>query len=199
MKRSSLIILAVVAVVFLIIGASVMGIYNRLIALEQGVESQWAQVENTYQRRADLVPNLVATVRGAAAHERETLEAVTQARAQVTRIDVGDAFEDPEALARYQAAQGELSSALTRLLAVAEAYPQLRANENFLALQSQLEGTENRITVERMRFNEAARDFNTRRESFPTVLFANMFGDKFEQKAYFTAEAGAAEAPEVEF
>lgn len=199
MKRSSLILLAVVVVVVLVIGGSIASAYNRLVSLDQEVEAQWAQVENTYQRRADLVPNLVETVKGAAAHERETLQAVTDARAQVGRIDVGDAFEDPEALARYQAAQDQLSGALTRLLAVAEAYPQLRANENFLALQSQLEGTENRITVERMRFNESARAFNTRRQSFPTNMFAGMFGERFETKAYFEATAGAAQAPEVEF
>ncbi len=199
MKRSTLIVLAIIAFVILVIGATIAGTYNRLVRLEQDVESQWAQVENTYQRRADLVPNLVATVRGAAEFERETYEAVTEARAQVLRLDVGDAFEDPQALERYQAAQAELSSALTRLLAVAESYPQLRASENFLALQSQLEGTENRIAVERMRFNEAARDFNATRESFPTVMIANLFGDKFETKAYFEAELGAAEAPKVEF
>lgn len=199
MKRSSLIILAIVAFVVLVIGGSIASAYNRLITLDQAVESQWAQVENTYQRRADLVPNLVETVRGAAAHERETLQAVTDARAQVGQINIGDALEDPEAFARYQAAQDQLSSALTRLLAVAEAYPQLRANENFLALQSQLEGTENRITVERMRYNETARDFNTRRQSFPTNMFASMFGDRFDTKAYFQATAGAAEAPRVEF
>lgn len=199
MKRSSLILLAVVVVVVLVIGGSIASTYNRLVSLDQEVEAQWAQVENAYQRRADLVPNLVETVKGAAAHERETLQAVTDARAQVGRIDVGDAFEDPEALARYQAAQDQLSGALTRLLAVAEAYPQLRANENFLALQSQLEGTENRISVERMRFNESARAFNTRRQSFPTNMFAGMFGERFETKAYFEATAGAAQAPEVEF
>jgi len=199
MKRSSLILLAVVVVVVLVIGGSIASTYNRLVSLDQEVEAQWAQVENAYQRRADLVPNLVETVKGAAAHERETLQAVTDARAQVGRIDVGDAFEDPEALARYQAAQEQLSGALTRLLAVAEAYPQLRANENFLALQSQLEGTENRISVERMRFNESARAFNTRRQSFPTNMFAAMFGERFETKAYFEATAGAAQAPEVEF
>ncbi len=199
MKRPTLIGLAIVAFIVLVIAGSIAGTYNKLVTLNQGVESQWAQVENAYQRRADLVPNLVSTVKGAAAHERETLEAVTEARAQVGQLDVGDAFEDPEALARYQAAQDQLSSALTRLLAVSEAYPQLRANENFLALQSQLEGTENRISVERMRFNEAARAFNSKRESFPTVMVANMFGEKFETKAYFEATAGAAEAPKVEF
>jgi LemA protein len=199
MKRSSLIILAILAFVAVVIGGTIASTYNKLVSLDQGVEAQWAQVENAYQRRADLVPNLVATVQGAAAHERETLQAVTDARAQVGRIDVGDAFEDPEALARYQAAQEQLSGALTRLLAVAEAYPQLRANENFLALQSQLEGTENRISVERMRFNEAAQTFNSKRQSFPTNMLAGMFGERFESKAYFESTAGAAEAPKVEF
>jgi LemA protein len=199
MKRPSLIILAVVAIAILVIGGTIASTYNRLVSLDQGVEAQWAQVENAYQRRADLVPNLVETVKGAAAHERETLEAVTEARAQVGRLDVGDAFENPEALARYQAAQEQLSGALTRLLAVAEAYPQLRANENFLALQSQLEGTENRIAVERMRFNESAQAFNTKRQSFPTNMLAGMFGERFESKAYFEATAGAAQVPEVEF
>jgi LemA protein len=199
MKRSSLILLAIVAFVVVVIGGTIASTYNRLISLDQQVEAQWAQVENAYQRRADLVPNLVETVKGAAAHERETLQAVTDARAQVGRLDVGDAFEDPEALARYQAAQEQLSGALTRLLAVAEAYPQLRANENFLALQSQLEGTENRISVERMRFNETAREFNSKRQSFPTNMLAGMFGERFETKAYFEAAADAAQAPEVEF
>lgn len=199
MQRTTLIGLAVVAFVILVIGGMFASTYNRLITLDQAVESQWAQVENSYQRRADLVPNLVSTVRGAAAHERETLEAVTEARASVGQINVGDVLEDPAAMARYQAAQDQLSSALTRLLAVSEAYPQLRANENFLALQSQLEGTENRISVERMRFNEAARAFNSKRESFPTVMFANLFGSKFETKAYFQATQGATNTPTVEF
>jgi LemA protein len=198
MKRNSIIVLAVVAFAILVI-ASIVSTYNRLVVLDQAVGGQWAQVENAYQRRADLVPNLVATVKGAAAHERETFEAVTEARARVGQVDVGRAFEDPEALARFEAAQQQLSSSLSRLLVVAEAYPQLRANENFLALQSQLEGTENRIAVERMRFNEAAQAFNTKRQSFPTVIFANMFGERFEPKAYFQAQVGAAEAPEVEF
>lgn len=199
MKRTPLILLAVMAFAVVLIGGTIASTYNKLVTLDQNVESQWAQVENVYQRRADLVPNLVATVKGAAAHERETFEAVTNARAEVGRVDVGDAFEDPEALARYQAAQDQLSASLTRLLVVAEAYPQLRANENFLALQSQLEGTENRIAVERMRFNEAARAFNSKRQSFPTVMVANLFGERFEQKAYFEATAGAATTPEVEF
>jgi LemA protein len=198
MKRNSIIVLAVVAFAILVIG-SIVSTYNRLVELEQNVEGQWAQVENAYQRRADLVPNLVATVRGAAAHERETFEAVTEARAQIGRVDLGRAFEDPEALARFESAQQQLSSSLSRLLVVAEAYPQLQANQNFLALQSQLEGTENRIAVERMRFNEAARTFNSKRQSFPTVLFANLFGERFESKTYFEAQVGAAQAPRVEF
>ncbi len=198
MQRRGLIIGAVVVFV-LLIGGGTISTYNTLVTLDQEVDSQWAQVENAYQRRADLVPNLVQTVKGAAAHERETLEAVTEARARVGSVTGVGAAADPQALQRYQAAQDQLSSALTRLVAVSEAYPQLRANENFLALQSQLEGTENRISVERRRFNEAARDFNTRRESFPTVVFAGVLGDRFKAKAYFTAAAGAAEAPKVEF
>ncbi|MBK7827143.1 LemA family protein [Nannocystis sp.] len=198
MQRRGLIIGAVVVFV-LLIGGGTISTYNTLVTLDQEVDSQWAQVENAYQRRADLVPNLVQTVKGAAAHERETLEAVTEARARVGSVTGVGAAADPQVLQRYQAAQDQLSSALTRLVAVSEAYPQLRANENFLALQSQLEGTENRISVERRRFNEAARDFNTRRESFPTVVFAGVLGDRFKAKAYFTAAAGAAEAPKVEF
>lgn len=201
MQRRGLIIGAVVVIVLLmlLIGGGTISTYNTLVSLDQEVESQWAQVENAYQRRADLVPNLVQTVKGAAAHERETLEAVTAARARVGSVTGVGAAADPQVLQRYQAAQDQLSSALTRLVAVSEAYPQLRANDNFLALQSQLEGTENRISVERRRFNEAARDFNTRRESFPTVVFAGVLGDRFKPKAYFTAAAGAAEAPKVEF
>ena len=192
-------ILAVVALLLVVLGGSCISTYNSLVTLDQAVEGQWAQVENAYQRRADLVPNLVQTVKGAAAHERETLEAVTQARAQVGSVQLGDVTRDPEALRRFQAAQNQLSSALSRLIAVSEAYPQLKANENFLALQSQLEGTENRIAVERQRFNEAAREFNVRRDTFPTVLFAGVFGDLFGHKAFFTASAGADQAPKVEF
>jgi LemA protein len=199
MKRRGLMILAVVALLLVVLGGSCISTYNSLVTLDQAVEGQWAQVENAYQRRADLVPNLVQTVKGAAAHERETLEAVTQARAQVGSVQLGDVTRDPEALRRFQAAQNQLSSALSRLIAVSEAYPQLKANENFLALQSQLEGTENRIAVERQRFNEAAREFNVRRDTFPTVLFAGVFGDRFGHKAFFTASAGADQAPKVEF
>ncbi|PRQ10106.1 LemA family protein [Enhygromyxa salina] len=199
MKRPGLIVVAVVALILVILGSTLAGTYNSLVRLDEGVAGQWAQVENAYQRRADLVPNLVATVQGAAAHERETLTAVTEARAKVGRIEMPAAYEDQAALERYQAAQDELSSALSRLLVVSEAYPQLRANENFLALQSQLEGTENRIAVERKRFNDAAQAFNTKRGSFPTVMFVGMFDDRFDPKAYFQAQSGAARAPTVSF
>jgi LemA protein len=199
MKRPGLFVFAIVALVVLVIGSTLAGTYNSLVRSNEAVSGQWAQVENAYQRRADLVPNLVATVQGAAAHERETLAAVTQARASVGRLEVGAAYDDPAALERYGAAQDGLSSALSRLLVVSEAYPQLRANENFLALQSQLEGTENRIAVERKRFNEAAQAFNTTRGTFPTVLFAGVFGEKFGTKAYFEGQAGTADAPTVEF
>lgn len=199
MKRGFLLGLGVVVFVLVLIVWSVIGTYNSLVTLDQEVEAQWAQVQNVYQRRADLVPNLVETVKGAAAHERETFQAVTDARAKVGQLDVGDALSDPEKLAAFQSAQSELSGALSRLLVVAEAYPQLKANENFLSLQSQLEGTENRISVERMRFNDAARAFNTKRQKFPTNMIAGMFGDQFDTKVYFEAEAGAQTAPEVQF
>ncbi len=199
MKRRGLLILAVVVLLLVVLGGSCVSTYNSLVTLDQAVEGQWAQVENAYQRRADMIPNVVEVVKGAAAHERETLEAVTQARAQVGSISIGDAARDPAALKRFQAAQDQLGSALSRLIAVSEAYPQLRANENFLALQSQLEGTENRITVERQRFNEAAREFNVKRDTFPTVVFAGFFGERFKSKAYFSASAGAEQAPQVKF
>jgi LemA protein len=198
MKRS-LVVVSIVAIVLLLFVGMAVSSYNKLVQLNETVSGQWAQVETAYQRRADLVPNLVATVKGAAAHERETLEAVTEARAKVGSLDVGRAFEDPQAFERFTEAQTELSSALTRLLVVAEAYPNLKANENFLALQSQIEGTENRIAVERQRYNEAAREFNTLRSSFPTVLVANMFGERFQSKMYFESEPGAATAPSVSF
>jgi LemA protein len=196
--RRPLVLVIVIAVLGLLLFWGI-GSYNRLVSLDQQVQSQWAQVENVYQRRADLVPNLVATVQGAAAHERETLKAVVEARAKVGQTQITAPYDDPAALEKFEAAQGELSSALSRLMVVVEQYPQLKANENFLALQSQLEGTENRIAVERMRFNDAAREFNTRRDSFPTVLFASMLGSRFESKAYFQSQAGAETAPKVEF
>ena len=189
-----------VVIIAIILGISMMGTYNRLVGLSQGVDTQWAQVENVYQRRADLIPNLVATVRGAADFEKSTLEAVVQARASVGRANIspGAAPTDPEAMARFEAAQGSLGAALQRRLVVVERYPDLKANANFQQLQAQLEGTENRITVERMRYNEVAQAYNTARLRFPTNLFASMFG--FKEKAYFKATTpGAERAPDVNF
>jgi LemA protein len=196
------IVLGVVLVGGLALGLIVMGTYNSLVQLDQSVEAQWAQVENVYQRRADLVPNLVETVKGAAAFEKETFTAVTEARSRVGQIS-GEALQgitrDPEAFARFEQAQGALSSALNRLMVVMERYPDLKATANFRDLQAQLEGTENRITVERMRFNEAARAFNTKRLSFPTVVIAGFFGERFREKPYFKAQEGAEKAPQVKF
>jgi LemA protein len=174
--------------------------YNKLVSSDQAVQSQWAQVENVYQRRADLVPNLVATVKGAADFERDTLVKVTEARSRVGQV-TGRAGTPatPAALAEYQQAQDQLGSALSRLLVVAEAYPNLTATQGFRDLQAQLEGTENRVTVERMRYNDAARSFNTTRARFPASLVASVFGDKFHAKPYFAAQAGAQQAPEVRF
>jgi LemA protein len=194
--------LAAVVVVVIILAVIAGGSYNRLVGLSQGVDAQWAQVESVYQRRADLIPNLVATVQGAANFEKSTLEAVTKARASVGQAappNAGSIPNDPAAFARFQAAQDQLSGALSRLLVVAEAYPDLKATQNFRDLQAQLEGTENRIAVERMRFNEAAQAFNTARNRFPTVIIASLFGNKFAEKAYFKAQAGAATAPHVQF
>lgn len=192
--------LAVVIIGVLLLGTWGVGQYNSLVKLDQGVRSQWAQVENVYQRRADLVPNLVETVKGAAEFERETFTAVAEARARVGQITADENLvNNPEAFARFQEAQDQLGSAISRLLVTVEKYPELRATQNFSDLQVQLEGTENRITVERQRFNETAREFNTKRMSFPTVLFAGFFGSRFAEKAYFTAQEGADTAPKVKF
>lgn len=180
-----------------IIALWVANVYNAFIASEEEVESSWAQVENQYQRRADLVPNLVATVKGYAAHEQQTLEGVVEARAKATQITIDPATATPEQLAAYQAAQGELSQALGRLLAVAENYPDLKANQNFRDLQAQLEGTENRITIARQMFNETAKAYNKTIRRFPNDILAGIFG--FEKKPYFEAEEGASKAPKVEF
>ena len=191
---------ALLVVLAVIVGVSMAGTYNRLVSLGQEVDKQWGNVENAYQRRADLVPNLVATVQGAANFEKSTLEAVVNARASVGRaqINAPTAPTDPEALARFEAAQGQLGAALQRLLVVVERYPELKANQNFRDLQAQLEGTENRIAVERMRYNEVAQGYNTARLRFPTNLFASMFG--FKEKAYFKAVTpGAERAPAVNF
>ena len=171
--------------------------YNSLVEKQQGVDQAWAQVENQYQRRADLIPNLVNTVKGYATHEEATLTKVTEARAKATSITLSADDLTEENLAKYQQAQNELSGALKSLLAVSEAYPDLKANENFLNLQAQLEGTENRIATERMRYTEVVRDYNTAIKKFPTTIYAGWFG--FDAKPQFKAEAGAEKAPEVKF
>lgn len=172
--------------------------YNQLVSLNEEVNKSWSQVENQYQRRFDLIPNLVETVKGVANFEKETYTAVTEARAKVGQIQITpQMLEDPKAFERFQAAQDNLSSALSRLLVTVENYPQLKANENFLQLQAQLEGTENRISVERKRFNEAVQNFNTAIKRFPTNIIAGMFG--FKEKQYFKAVTGAETAPKVQF
>ena len=187
----------------LIIGALwLSGSYNSLVRLDQAVQAQWAQVENVYQRRADLIPNLVETVKGAAAFEQGTLIAVTEARAKIGQISaqgLQNVINDPEQFKKFQEAQGALSSALSRLLVVTEQYPELKATQAFRDLQVQLEGAENRITVERMRFNEVAQAYNTKRNSFPTILVAGLFGDKYREKPYFKAQEGADTVPKVKF
>lgn len=201
MNSKRLVTIALLVAVVLL-GVSIASGYNKLVSLDQAVRAQWGQVENTYQRRADLVPNLVETVKGAAAFEKDTYVAVAEARSRVGQISAAGTdkmLQDPQAMQKYQQAQDALSGALSRLLVVAERYPELKATAAFRDLQSQLEGTENRITVERMRFNETAQAFNTRRQSFPTVLIAGMFGDRFKEKAFFTAQAGSDVAPKVKF
>jgi LemA protein len=189
--------LGVLVVIALVVGGVLMGTYNELVSLSQGVDAQWAQVENVYQRRADLVPNLVATVKGAANFEKSTLEAVVNARASVGKVDLGNIPNNPAAFARFQQAQDALSGALSRLLVVAERYPDLKATQNFRDLQVQLEGTENRIAVERTRYNERAQAYNTARLKIPTVFVARIMG--FGEKAYFKAVAGAERPPAVNF
>src|SRR5215472_15565942 len=201
-KTTALGCFGVVVLLLLIGGGTVAGSYNSLVQLDQATQAQWAQVQNAYQRRAALVPNLVATVKGAANFEKSTMVEVTDARArvgQVTPAAMADILKDPAAFQRYQQAQAGLSSALSRLFAVSENYPQLKATANFRDLQAQLEGTENRITVERQRFNEAAQAFNTVRNRFPMALIAGLFGNKFAPKPYFLAEPGSQKAPQVTF
>lgn len=172
--------------------------YNGMVSLDQSVTQQWAQVENQYQRRADLIPNLVNTVKGYADFEKDVLTKVTEARAKVSQFNVTpEVLNDPQAFAKFQSLQGELSGALSRLLVTVENYPQLKANENFLQLQAQLEGTENRISVERKRFNEVVQQYNTKIKSFPSSMLAGMFG--FGEKQYFKSVQGADVAPKVEF
>ena len=191
---SGLAVLIFVAIVAIVWGVS---IYNGLVKEQENVEKAWGNVENVYQRRADLIPNLVETVKGYAKHEQETLEGVIEARANATKVTIDPTNMTPEDLQKYQAAQGDVTNALSKLIAVAEAYPDLKANQNFLELQSQLEGTENRITVERNKFNEAAQTYNTKRRTFPTNIIAGIFG--FGDKPYFQAQEGADKAPKVDF
>ena len=189
--------LIVLGVIALALFGWVKNSYNGLVADQESVETAWAQVENVYQRRADLIPNLVETVKGYAKHEQETLEGVIEARANATKVTIDPTNMTPEDLQKYQAAQGDVTNALSRLMAVAENYPDLKANQNFLELQSQLEGTENRIAVERNKFNEVARQYNTKRRTFPTNIIAGIFG--FGDKPYFQAQEGADKAPKVDF
>jgi LemA protein len=203
MKKGCLIALIVGVAVVLIFGIGmysyVKNTYNNMVTLEENVTQKWAQVENVYQRRADLIPNLVQVVKGYANFERETLEAVINARSKVGgQINVGpEVLNNPEAFAQFQQSQGALTSALQRLMVVVERYPELKADQRFADLQIQLEGTENRISVERGRFNEAVQGFNTTIRQFPTNIIAGFFG--FEQKVYFKADAGAEKVPEVKF
>ncbi len=198
MRSKGTIVLVVIVLLVGFAGCAGCNTYNSLVAAEEQVETSWANVETQYQRRADLIPNLVNTVQGAADFEQETLQSVTEARAKATSINIepGD-LSDPQKIQQFQQAQSQLSGALSRLLAVSENYPELRATEAFRDLQAQLEGTENRITVARRDYNEAVRQYNTQIRQFPTVLVASMAG--FDRRAPFEAEEGAEEAPEVQF
>ena len=171
--------------------------YNKMVSMDEQVTSQWAQVQNVYQRRADLIPNLVNTVKGYAEHERETLEGVIEARSKATSINIDPTKLTPEAIQQFNQAQDGLSSALSKLMVVVERYPDLKANQNFLDLQAQLEGTENRITVERQKFNETTQQYNAYIRKFPQIIYAGWFG--FEKKSYFEAQPGAEKAPEVKY
>ena len=171
--------------------------YNTMVNKEESVTSQWAQVQNAYQRRADLIPNLVSTVKGYASHEQETFTAVVEARAKATQVNINPEDLTEEGIKEFQQAQEQVSSSLSRLLVTVESYPELKANQNFLALQDELAGTENRISVERNKFNETAKDYNQYIRQFPRVIFAGWFG--FKKKGYFEADAGAQTVPSVEF
>jgi LemA protein len=192
-KKSTIIVIAIVAVVAI----WAVSAYNGLVNLDEGVANKWGDVETQYQRRADLIPNLVNTVKGYAAHEQETLESVVAARSQATQIKVDPENLTPEKFAEFQKAQGEVTSALGKLLAITENYPDLKANQNFLELQAQLEGTENRINVARVNFNDATKRYNTAIRRFPKNILAGMFG--FEKRSYFEAQDGAETAPQVQF
>ena len=196
MKKSTIVTLSVVGVILLIVIWMISG-YNGLVSAEEEVNNAWSNVENQYQRRADLIPNLVNTVKGYASHEKETLDAVTQARTRATQLTVQADELTPEKIKEYQQVQGEVGAALGRLIAISEAYPDLKANQNFLELQAQLEGTENRISVERRKFNDAAKEYNASIRSFPRNLLAGMFG--FEKRPYFESAEGSESAPIVAF
>jgi len=195
--KKTWIVLAVIAVLLLLAYSSVKSSYNNMVTMQEGVTAQWSQVENVYQRRSDLIPNLVSTVKGYADFEKETLTQVIEARAKATSVNINPDKLDAQSLQNFQNAQSGLSSALSKLMVVVEKYPELKANQGFLDLQAQLEGTENRITVERQKFNQTAQAYNTFIRTFPKNIFAGMFG--FEKKAYFEAEKGAEKAPQVKF
>jgi LemA protein len=196
--RAGLVVLAVVVVLLIGLVMWGIGVQNHLVRLEQDVNEKWAQVQNVYQRRADLIPNLVETVRGFAQQERTVLTEVTQARANATSIRLTpEALNDPQAMQKFAAAQGQLTGALSRLLVTVERYPELKSNQNFLTLQSQLEGTENRVSIERQRYNTSVRDYNTRLRTFPASLVAGVMG--FKPKAFFEAAPGSETAPKVKF
>ncbi len=196
MKKSTVTLLVVVGILVVIVGW-IVGAYNGLVTLDEETNGKWAQVESAYQRRADLIPNLVNTVKGYADFEKETLTGVIEARSKATGITVDANNLTPEAIANFQVAQGQLSGALSRLLVTVERYPDLKANQNFLGLQSQLEGTENRIKIERDRFNTSIKNFNSTIRKFPKTIIASSFG--FEKKGYFEADQGTENAPEVSF
>jgi LemA protein len=196
--RTGLIVIGVIVLIVVLGFATLFGVYNGFVAADQAVSEKWAQVQNVYQRRADLIPNLVETVKGFAAQEKTVLEAVTQARASAGSIKATpELLNDPAAFKKFQDAQNQLGGALSRLLVTVERYPELKSNQNFLALQSQLEGTENRITVERQRFNEAVRDYNTKIKLMPWAVVARVAG--FKEKAFFESAPGSETVPKVKF
>ncbi len=196
LSKGWIILIVIIAIVVILVGWG-SGVYNKMVTRDENVGKAWANVENVYQRRTDLIPNLVATVKGVADFEKSTLTDVIEARANATKVTVDPTNLNAQTMQQFQTAQDGLSSALSRLMVVVERYPELKATQNFMELQAQLEGTENRITVERMKFNEAAQAYNTYIKRFPGRIFAGMFG--FEPKTYFEAQKGAETAPKVEF
>ena len=195
--KKTLIIVGAIVLILIIIYSSLVGTYNKIVTTNEGVSAAWSQVENQYQRRADLIPNLVNTVKGYATHEKETLQDVVEARAKATQMQINVDNLDEASIAKFQQAQAGLSSALGKLMAISESYPNLKANENFMQLQAQLEGTENRISTERKRYNDVVRSYNTYIRSFPRNILANMFG--YTAKGYFKADVGSEKAHEVKF